>query len=806
MGQLYFSFLFILCGLTGLAQNYIQDLDNNPIAGVHIYNASDLSEVKISTEDGSYQFHLNWKEGDTLLISHSLYEDRYISYTTLKQTKILHLAEDINFLQEIVVTVNNNEELLKQRAERRIIINKREIEKFNPQTSADLLSNKPGISVQKSQSGGGSPNIRGNEANRILLMIDGVRMNNAIYRGGHLQNSITVDPSILANSEILYGPSSVVYGSDALGGVVHFRTRIPDLTDETNLNYYSTYTTGNSSLISHVDLEYGKNKIAFLSSFTHKNFGELRMGANRLHGYDDWGKTEHYFDEGVMKSNDNLNIQKRTGYSQVDLLQKVVFMPSETSRVIGNLQYSRSSNINRYDQLNDYKGDVLKFSDWYYGPQKRVLTSATYEDWKPNQVFDKADIVAAFQNIKETRHSKKTSNDYRMNQLENVDVYSLNANFTKGIFGYGYEGTFNNVHSTANQYFPDTDTVINSVITRYPTDMAEMSSHAAYIKSEYSVSEKVKLNAGLRATKTRLEADFTSSKKGLKLPFPYLDKHNFDVNWNTSVVFHPEESWKIAGIVSTGFHAPNIDDITKFYEKGDNVVVPNLNLKSEYTTNFEINVSKHFNKKHLLNIDLYYNDMRNAIVKVDGFKIPEGYVIPNPDAQNIQSNINVDGAFIYGSSFYMSNQWNKFWSTNFDLTFTSGKITNYSEDYSNENRSKVLAHIAPLFGKITVEYKNKELKQRFGLVFNARKAPSTFDEAGVDNLDEGAFSVNANGDEVPEGVPAWFTLNYSVQYEFSDQITLQAGLTNILDLHYKTYSSGISAMGRSLSLTLRAKL
>lgn len=804
MVKLCFSFIFLWCGLLSIAQNYIQDLDNNPISGVHIYNASNLGESVITQMDGSYTFHSNWKNGDTLLLSHSLYEDTYIPYSKLKNTKIFHLTEDINFLEEIVVTVNNNEELLKQRAERRVIINKREIEKFNPQTSADLLANKPGISVQKSQSGGGSPNIRGNEANRILLMIDGVRMNNAIYRGGHLQNSITIDPSILAKSEILYGPSSVVYGSDALGGVVHFKTRIPDLTDETDLNYYSTFTTGNSSLITHVDLEYGKNKIAFLSSFTYKTFGESRMGNYRLHGYKDWGKINHYFDNGVMKKNDNPNLQKKSDYTQIDALQKIVFKPTSTSRLIGNFQYSTSSNINRLDQLNDYKGDLLKFEDWYYGPQNRVLASATYEDWKSNKLYDKADIVAAYQFLEESRHSKKTANDYRNNQIENVDVYSLNLNFTKGIFGYGYEGIYNDVKSTATLYYPNADSTVNSVITRYPTNLASMSSHATYVKSELSVNEKVKLNFGVRFTKTRLQADFNSSKNGLKLPNPYLDKHDLDANWNTSIVYHPEESWKIAGIVSTGFHAPNIDDITKFYEKGNNLVVPNLLLKSEYTTNFEINMSKHFNKKHLVNLDLYYNNIRNAIVKVDGFKATDGYSIPNPDGLNKQSNINVPKAYIYGSSFYMSSQWNKFWSTHFDLTYTFGKISEHSADYLD--RSQVLAHIPPLFGKLGIEHKNKDFRQRFTVVFNSRKAPSTFDVAGVDNLDEGVYTLDEEGNEIAQGVPAWFTLNYSLQFDFSDQITLQGSFNNILDLHYRTYGSGVSALGRSLSVTLRARL
>lgn len=802
MGKIYFSLLFIILHINAYSQHYIQDLDHNPISEVKIYNSNNISDYVTSNFDGTFELKPTWGEADSLIISHTLYQIKTLSFNEVKSTKIIYLLEDINLLEEIIVTVNNNEDLLKQRAERRTIINKREIEKFNPQTSADLLGNKPGISIQKTQTGGGSPNIRGNEANRILLMIDGVRMNNAIYRGGHLQNAITVDPSILANSEILYGPSSVVYGSDALGGVVHFRTRIPDLTDETDLNYYSSVSTGNRSLITHVDLEYGEKKFAFLSSFTHKSFGDVRMGNWRLHGDEDWGKINHYFEDGVFKRNDNPNVQKNSGYIQIDALQKIVYKTTKSSRLIANIQYSTSSDINRQDQLNDYKNGALKYEQWYYGPQNRILGSLTFEDWTKRKLYDKAEIVGAYQHLEESRHTKKTAEDFRVNREEHVDVISLNANFKKNTYGYGIELIGNNVDSDASKYFPDIDSTENFTATRYPTNMAKMSSFALYVKKEHSFNEKFKGNIGVRLTKTRLQGEYSTEKGSIKLPFETIDQHNTDFNWNTSIVFHPTESSKIAAIVATGFHAPNIDDIAKYYEKGNNIVLPNLDLKSEYITNYELNFSKHLDNKHLFNLDLYYTQMKDPIIKASTFIVPEGYNVPN--GLNPQSNINAKKAYLYGSSFYMSSQWNKFWSTSFDLTYTFGKITEHHRDYSYLDDA--LAHIPPLFGKFSVEHKNKNFRQRFTTIFNSRKAPSGYDAAGVDNLDEGLYTEDSEGNLIAKGVPAWFTFNYSLQYDFSEQITLQGGVSNILDIHYKTFASGISAMGRSLNITLRAKL
>ena len=96
-----------------------------------------------------------------------------------------------------------------------------------PQTAAELLWSTGSVLVQQSQQGGGSPILRGFEANRVLLVVDGVRMNNAIYRSGHLQNAITVDPNILERTDVLLGPNSILFGSDAMGGVIHYHTRTP---------------------------------------------------------------------------------------------------------------------------------------------------------------------------------------------------------------------------------------------------------------------------------------------------------------------------------------------------------------------------------------------------------------------------------------------------------------------------------------------------------------------------------------------------------------------------------------------------
>ena len=161
--------------------------------------------------------------------------------TVTAQTSSVHYNDT---LREVVVSASRWEQEIKNVPARVTGISSKSNEFTNPQTTADMLQNTGQIFVQKSQAGAGSPVLRGFETNRVLLVVDGIRMNNAIYRGGHVQDVITLDNAILDKTEVLFGPSSTMYGSDALGGVIHFYTKNPKLNLKTG-NAYVRYSSAN---------------------------------------------------------------------------------------------------------------------------------------------------------------------------------------------------------------------------------------------------------------------------------------------------------------------------------------------------------------------------------------------------------------------------------------------------------------------------------------------------------------------------------------------------------------------------------
>ena len=215
--------LFLFVGYFSNAQKcIILDKDSKiPLQNVQVSN-EDQTKNAISNEKGEVDLG-GFTNLELLTFSHVSYvEFELIKKQISKNNTVIFLQFKSELLNEVFLSASKAEEKTTRIAEQIAVVSNKDIQNSTSQTSADILAEIPGIKVQKTQFGGGSPVIRGMEANRILLVVDGVRMNNAIYRKGHLQNSISISPNLLERIEVIFGPSSVIYGSDALGGVIHY--------------------------------------------------------------------------------------------------------------------------------------------------------------------------------------------------------------------------------------------------------------------------------------------------------------------------------------------------------------------------------------------------------------------------------------------------------------------------------------------------------------------------------------------------------------------------------------------------------
>ena len=813
-------FLCVLCGsISQLIAQEITVLDElgSPIREVHIVSLE--QNIHAFTNKKGIADLSQFGAIEKIEISHASFIPAYTTKESiLLQNGEITLLFNSETLGEIVLLTRIDDENLKTTADRRIILHQKEIERLNTQTTADLLEKRAGINVQKSQMGGGSPVIRGFEANRVLLVVDGVRLNNAIYRGGHLQSIISVDNATLEQVEIIFGPSSSEYSSDGLGGVIHLHTKRPKFTATPTFKhaYSSRFSSANRSSSKHYDLSYTSEDFSIFSSISASDFDDLKMGTVRKHGYENWGKVYHFMENGKQKENPNPNIQKNTGYSQKDFMQKAILRLSDKLLFTGNFQFSNSSNIPRFDKLNDYKNisydpstnttnyEDLKYSTWSYGPQKKSFYSMQF-DYSANNLFlDSAQLIFGYQDVYETRFVQKTDAEARIDQHENVDIYSINANFRKNKLHYGFEYYNNQVLSKA---FKTIDNISNPHDqTRYPNGGSSMSSWAGYITYHKKISEQLKLNAGIRFTENQLNGRYIQVRTPtISLPYDSIDNKYNAFTGNFSAAYFPNESWKIAAIISSGFHAPNLDDVSKVFYKGSNVTIPNFNLRPEYANTAELNITKNINNRVLINANAYYTAISDAIMRVEADSTNTTGVIIDPEEgfTSIKTNKNTGKAEIYGATASVSMRIASNYTLETDYTYIKGR---------NKDTDLPFTHIPPSFGKTALYADFDQWRASFYALYNGRKSIDEYDlVSGTDNEEESPIEWNYLEESDSwaieyQGTPAWYTLNMSFMYRFTENFTLQLAAENILDHHYKTFASGLSAPGRNFILTLRANL
>jgi hemoglobin/transferrin/lactoferrin receptor protein len=525
------SFFLLILPFLGLHSLWGQDIwVEDGITG------EPLENVVVFSEDGNHNLVTN-ALGKAVLnnfprkgkIKFNLmgYQPLTISILEILQgKKVVPLISEDEVLEEVVLSVARSQVTRDKIAEQVGIISQKDIEIGGVATGADLLEINPNIRIQKSQGGGGSPVLRGFEANRVLIVVDGVRMNNAIYRSGHLQNAITIDPHNIDRVEVTFGSSSVGYGSDALGGVIHYYTKSPQLNNKTPVKseFSSTFNYANFSFVNNVNTALSYKNWGSLTSVSYSNFGDIRIGEKRNHGFSNWGLTPNYSLNSRNKyseipiSNSNPNIQKNTAYNQFDIFQKfLVRLPSEMLLNI-NLQYSESSDIDRYDKLAEERDGSLRFSEWYYGPQKRFFLSPQLKFFLGKNWLKKGTLTAAYQNVEESRVNRKFGSLTRSHQIEKVDVYSINADFYGNIaqghsLSYGLEWTYNKIRSQgyALDLVLGLDDIIGysdriTIPSRYPSDGSSASSFAGYLNWIYRTNDRLTINGGLRLTSSKIIA------------------------------------------------------------------------------------------------------------------------------------------------------------------------------------------------------------------------------------------------------------------------------------------------------------
>ena len=732
---------------------------------------------------------------------------------------------DTSSLEEVVVSASKFYSSNNRVAQKIEVISQRQISKVNAQNTGDLLISTGNIFVQKSQQGGSSPVIRGFEASRVLLVVDGIRMNNAIYRAGHLQNVITVDQNMLDRVEVMYGPSSTLYGSDALGGSLHFITKAvkfsgPEKNFVATGNGFVRYSSANNERTGHVDLNLGFKKIGFLTSFTFSDFDDMKMGRNYPDKYPDFGRRKTYVNTSgspvydSVHINDDDRVQKYSGYRQWDLFEKITFQQNKNISHTLNIQLSNSSDIPRYDRLQDERNGTLRYAEWYYGPQKRNLFAYVLNATNIGNVFDDFRFTLSYQDIKESRQQRDFGRYDRLDsRRENIKVWGAIADARKK-FGYheltvGADAQLNDLSSVADRTNLLTGSV-SKLDTRYPDGKNNMNYFAVYGQHTWNFGGgNWTLNDGIRLQTVNLHSTIVDNSF-LNLPVTDMKYDLQSVTGNLGLVYQ-QPGWKGVLNLSSGFRAPNIDDLARIFESSTSlqrVVVPNADTNPEYTYNADLGLSGIITEWIKWDASVFYASLRNAITLAPYQLNGQDSIMYNGTKSQVVANRNVNKAFMYGFNAKLSLALNKHFSVYTTLSYTKGRYktddkvkTNIYQKQTTGTYSLVQAnvsekpmdHIPPLFGLTSIEFKKNRLGAEVFAQYFGWKKLSEYNADGEDNAQYATV----------DGVPGWITLNFRASFKITPVFQIQGAVENITDRNYRYFASGFSAPGRNFILSFR---
>jgi hemoglobin/transferrin/lactoferrin receptor protein len=311
------------------------------------------------------------------------------------------------------------------------------------------------------------------------------------------------------------------------------------------------------------------------------------------------------------------------------------------------------------------------------------------------------------------------------------------------------------------------------------------------LNHRFKVTEKLTLQSGARYSHYGINATFDTTF--FKFPFTDVYLNSASLTGSLGAVFIPEKTWILSLNTATGFRAPNIDDMGKVFDSNPgSVVVPNPNLKSEYSYNIDLGLAKVIAKRVKLDVTGFYTYLDNALARTRYQFNGQDSVLYNGVLSQVEAITNTSYGEVIGIQ------------AGIDIAlpagFTIASKFNWmkgTEYYPNGSSSR-LNHTPPNFGISRLSYRRKKLMAEVYIQYNGKvlNKDLSIGEATTEYL-------MAKDSEGKPWFPNWMTWNFKTSYHFNSFISLSGGVENITDLRYRPYGSGISAPGRNFILALR---
>ncbi len=646
----------------------------------------------------------------------------------------------ISLNNEIVISARRMESVEFTSPEAISVVNSQSLKHESARSTPEALMGATGVFMQKTNHGGGSPFIRGLTGNQNLQIIDGIRLNNATFRYGPNQYLSTIDPLSINKIEIVRGAGSVLYGSDALGGVLQVFTKDPAFSNsgfKAGGHVYGKWMTEDMEKTGRGEIELASEKATFLGGFTYHDFGDIVAG-------------------------DTLGKETPTGYRQYSADAKLRLRIYKNSELILAYQYDRQNDVPRYDKI------ISGYSKYHFDPQIRQLGYARLKTNFSNKWFRQVNFTASLNQCDETRILQKTGQTKITDEHDLVNTYGGNIEVHSNpsenwAISSGVEFYFDKVESSKTEKNNGTETEKRG----YYPDGSTSSNIAVFTSHTLSVN-KLDFILGGRVNVYKIKA--TDAE------FGDVDINPSALVGSASVAYKLTEHHRIIASAYNAFRVPNLNDLSSFGSFAAGIEVPNKNLKPEQSLNTEIGWKSKYDKLSW-SVFLYKNFLTNLIER-----IPSTYNNDTIyDGERVYTKDNFTKAFIQGIEAEVQYEFVSWLTMYGNLTYTYGQ---------NETLDEPVSRIPPLHG-------------RLGLYATCPKGYWVRGEWLAATKQYRLSSGDEADARIPEGgTPGWNVFNIRAGYDWK-WLGLTAGLNNIFDEAYRTHGSGVDGVGRSFWLALK---
>ena len=617
------------------------------------------------------------------------------------------------------------------------ITNQQIIEK-GARTTPEALMGVSGVFIQKTNHGGGSAFIRGLTGNQTLIVLDGIRLNNAIYRYGPNQYLNTIDMFSVDIIDVLKGIGAVEYGSDAMGGVIHIKTK-ENASQELNkisLNNTSKFISSDMEKTNRTAIQYATNKWDFIGGISLKKYGDLVGGGN-------------------------IGKQNPTGYNELNYDLKTRIKISNQSELIYSSQNTIQKNVPIYHKiaLENFKTNQIDY-------QVRYLNYLKYKYVSNKRWISEIIINASTQRTIEQRSNQKNNSSIFRNEADTVKNIGLtaeivskpNKNWTMNSgFDYYKDAIFSEAIETSSD-------INTQVIKRGLYPNGSIYKNSSLFNIHNLNFNKLNIVAGLRYNFLHIQMNELTLGNIAINPAALVSNYGFNYQLN--------QHGFLFGSITTGYRAPNIDDLGSLGIVDFRYEIPSYDLRPEKSLNTEIGYKYRSNKIDF-SIAAFKMKLKDIIARV----LVDGQVI---NGYNFYNKKNIESSYINGAEVNYTYLLSKYltWYTN--ATYSYGQ---------NVTKNEPMRRIPPLFGQNKISFVKKNKTLAISHQFAGKQ----------DRLAQGDKDDNRIG---KLGTPGWNIFNIDAGWQVKN-LSLNTSLINISNVQYKTHGSGVYGVGRAVNLTIQ---